>query len=153
MFHVFSSIGFILVIDRLNFGLRFKPWTITPKKELEFAGNTLAKNAKLNNIKVDYYVAYSMDLDKLFSIEPYLGYSQTTFLVINEDELEEKFPTKKLGGLVSGITLNKYFKVKRHEYFVAFATLGYNTINFEKMHPDLDPKMEEFNRLVAQLYI
>ncbi|MCK3685276.1 hypothetical protein [Maribellus sp. YY47] len=89
--HGGPNFNLILVVDKLNFGFRFKPWTIDPKQEMDFNGQILPTTARLNNIKLDYYVGYSLDFDKLISVEPYVGYNRTTFRVINEDELNQEF--------------------------------------------------------------
>jgi hypothetical protein len=147
--HGGPNLNFILIVDKLNFGFRFKPWTIDPKKEMEFNGETLPTTARLNNIRLDYYVGYSIDFDRLISIEPYAGYNRTSFLVINEDELNQKFTFNKTGGLIVGTTLNKYFKIKEHEYISVFGTVGYGFVDYKKVHPDLDNGYFEWNLGIA----
>lgn len=88
--HFGSNFNFILVYDKLNFGFRFKPYTLKPKKELQFCGETLTSKAELNPIKMDFYIGYSFDFDCI-SIEPYLGISKNSFVIINEEELNNNF--------------------------------------------------------------
>ncbi len=147
--HGGPNFNFILVVDKLNFGIRFKPWTIDPKKEMDFNGQILPSTARLNNIKLDYYVGYSVDFEKLISIEPYVGYNRTSFFVINEDELNQKFSFNKTGGLITGMSFNKYFKLKDYEYISVFGTVGYGFVNYEKVHPDLDNGYFEWNLGIA----
>lgn len=147
--HGGPNFNFILVANKLNFGFRFKPWTIDPKKDMEFNGQTLPTTAKLNNIKLDYYVGYSFDFTKLISVEPYLGYNRTYFLVINEDDLNQEFPLNKTGGLIVGTTLNKYFKLKDYGYISVFGTVGYGFVDYKKVHSDLDNGYFEWNFGVA----
>jgi len=147
--HAGPNFNFILVFDKLNFGFRFKPWTINPKKEMEFNGQTLPTSAKLNNIRLDYYVGYSFDFEKLISLEPYAGYNWTSFRVINEDELNQEFSFNKTGGLIIGTTLNKYFKLKDYGYISVFGTVGYGFVDYDKVHPDLDNGYFEWNLGVA----
>ncbi|PWH86459.1 hypothetical protein DIT68_04270 [Brumimicrobium oceani] len=147
--HGGPNFNFILVVDKLNFGFRFKPWSIESKKEMEFNGQTLPTTARLNNIRLDYYVGYSIDFEKLISVEPYIGYNRTSFLVINEDELNQAFSFNKTGGLILGTTLNKYIKIKEHEYLSVFGTVGYGFVDYEKIHPVLDNGYFEWNLGVA----
>jgi len=147
--HGGPNFNFIFVVDKLNFGFRFKPWTIDPKKEMDFNGQTLPTTAKLNNIRLDYYIGYSLDFDKLISLEPYAGYNRTSFLVINEDELNQEFVINKTGGLIIGATLNKYFKLKDYGYISIFGTVGYGFVDYQKVHPDLDNGYVEWNLGVA----
>lgn len=147
--HGGPNFNFILVADKLNFGFRFKPWTIDPKKEMDFDGHTLPTTAGLNVIKLDYYAGYSLDFEKLISVEPYIGYNRSSFNVINEDELNQKFTFNKTGGLIVGATVNKYIKIKEYEYLSVFGTAGYGFVNYEKVHPDLDNGYFEWNLGIA----
>jgi hypothetical protein len=147
--HGGPNFSFILVVDKLNFGFRFKPWTIDPKKEMIFDGKILPITASLNAIKLDYYVGYSIDFDKLISVEPHLGYNRSSFIVINEDDLNQTFTFDKTGGPIIGATFNKYFKLKDYEYLSLFGTVGYTFVNFEKVHPDLDNGYFEWNLGIA----
>lgn len=130
--HGSPNFNFSLVIDKLNFGLRFKPWTIDQKKELSVNGQLLPATAKLNNIKIDYYVGYSIDFEKLISIETYIGYNSTSLYVINEDVLKQKFEFDKTGGAIIGTVLNKYFKINDYKYLLVFGTAGYGFVNYKK---------------------
>jgi len=147
--HGGPDFNFILVVNTLNFGFRFKPWTIDPKKEMLFNGQVLPTTAKLNNVRIDYYAGYSLDFEKLISVEPYVGYNQTSFLVINEDELKQAFSLEKTGGLIVGATLNKYFRLKNYRYLAVFGTAGYGFVDYKKVHPDLDNGYFEWNLGVA----
>lgn len=143
--HGGPNFNFILTINKLNFGYRFKPWTIDPKKEMIFDGQTVPIEAKLNSIKHDYYIGYSFDFEKLISLEPYIGYNRSSFIVINEDELNQELSFKKSGGLIVGATVNKYFKIKDYQYISIFGTVGYGFVNYNKIHPDLDNGYFEWN--------
>lgn len=147
--HGGPDFNFILAADHLNAGFRFKPWTIDPEKELVFDGQTLPTAAKLNNIRLDYYVGYSFDFEKLISVEPYAGYNRTLFYVINEDDLQKQFRLEKTGGLIIGTTLNKYIRIKEYEYLSIFGTAGYAFVNYRKVHPDLDNGYFEWNLGIA----
>lgn len=147
--HGGPNFNFVLVVNKFNFGFRFKPWSIDPKKEMDFNGKILPTTASLNNIRLDYYVGYSLDFEKLISVEPYVGYNRTSFLVINEDELNQEFSFNKTGGLIVGTTLNKYFRIKEYEYISVFSTVGYGFVDYKKIHPDLDNGYFEWNLGVA----
>ncbi|MCK3685277.1 hypothetical protein [Maribellus sp. YY47] len=45
--------------------------------------------------------------------------------------------------------MNKYFKIKEHEYLSVFGTVGYGFVNYEKVHPDLDKGYFEWNLGIA----
>jgi hypothetical protein len=147
--HGGPNLNINLVVDKLNFGIKFKPWTINPRKELEFNGQILPTHAKLNNIRLDYYIGYSFDFENLFSLEPFAGYNYTSFRVINEDELNQDFDMNKTGGVILGTTLNKYFKLKDYGYLSVFGTIGYGFVNYDKVHSDLDNGYMEWSLGVA----
>lgn len=130
--------GFVLAIAKANVGLRFKPWTVSPKKELAFQGVVLPTYAKLNPVKVDYFLGYSFDFNFLLSLEPYIGYNSSSFHVINEDELQQTYSISKTGGFITGVTLNKYFQLKDYSYISVFGSAGYGFVDYSKVHPDLD---------------
>ncbi len=147
--HIEPNFNIILVINKLNFGIRFKSWTIKPQKEIKFDEQILPTLAKLNNIRLDYYLGYSFDFEKLISIEPYVGYNKSSFYVINEEELNKEFSFNKTGGFIFGLTINKYFKVKEYEYISLFGTLGCGFVDYTKVHPDLDNGYFEWSIGVA----
>ncbi len=124
-------------INRFSFGLKFKPFTVNPQSELIFNNDTLFVNANLNPIKIDYYLGYSFDYNHNFSLEPYLGFSRSSFVVINQDELNQTYSIPKVSGLITGITFNKYFNIKDYEYFVIFANAAYTFIDYRKVHDKL----------------
>ncbi len=147
--HGGPNFNFIFTVDRWNIGFRFKPWTFNPKKEMDFNGHTLPTTARVNTIKLDYYVGYSFDFEKLISLEPYLGYNLSSLVVINEENLNQHYRLYETGGFIAGATLNKYFKIKEYEYISVFASAGYAFVNFEKVHPDFDKGYFEWNFGVA----
>lgn len=147
--HGGPNFNFILTISKLNFGFRFKPWTLSPKKELIFNGLTLPTTANLNNIRLDYYVGYSIDFDKLISLEPYIGYNRTSFHGVNNDLTVRNFSFNNTGGLIVGTTLNKYFHLKNYGYISVFGTLGYGFVDYKSVHPELDNGYLEWNIGIA----
>ena len=147
--HAGPNFNFILAFEKFNIGFRFKPWSVDPQKELEFNGIVLPTTARINPIKIDYYVGYSFDFDQLISLEPYLGYNRSSFVVINEDVLNQKFSFEKTGGLILGTTINKYFRLKDYEYLSLFGSIGYGFVNFEKVQSSLDNGYFEWNLGIA----
>ncbi len=143
--HGGANFNLALAMDHFNFGVRFKPGTVTPNKELEFYGILLPTSAKLNNIRIDYYVGYSFDLEKMISIEPYLGYNHTTFKVINEDELNQTYALNAAGGVILGTSVNKYFKLMNYNYLSVFGTIGYGWVDYQKVHAQLANNYWEWN--------
>jgi len=146
--HIAPNFNFIFVYDKFNFGFRFKPFTVSPNKELLFENKILKKEAKVNPIKLDFYVGYSFDL-KYLSIEPYLGVSRNSFFVINQDELDEIFSIQKVTGFINGITVNKYFNIKKYHYISVFLNLGYSIVNYKKIHNELGTNYFESSLGVA----
>ena len=132
-----------------NFGLRFRPWTLRPQKELVFDGDTLKNAADLNPTKLDYYLGYSFDFKRNFSLEPYLGWNRSRFYVINQEQLNKTYSIHRAGGIITGFSLNKYFRIKEFQFLSTFLSLGYSFTNFKKTHEDLDNGYFEWSFGVA----
>lgn len=135
--HGSGFFNLLLAYDKFNLGFRFKPWTIQPGTPLVFNKDTLPDIAKVNAVKIDYYLGYSVDFNKGVSLEPYLGLSNTLFSVINEDELKKTYSLPKAAGPSAGVTFHKYFKGKQYQYFDLQASAGYSLTNYTKVNPTL----------------
>lgn len=147
--HGGPNFNFILTRANSNFGFRFKPWTINPSKDLAFDGVVLPQYADLNPVKLDLYYGYSLNLKYLISFEPYIGYSKSVFSVINQDVLNAVYEIPSVRGIISGCTLNKYFRIRRHEYITVFGSFGYGLVDFSKVHIELDKGYYEWNIGIA----
>lgn len=127
-----------VTFNRLIFGVGFNVATINPKKELVFGSKTLTPNAKMNHLKLDYYIAYSFDFKYNFSIEPRVGVGNLFFQVLNEDELNQKFNLPNRYGLTGGAVVRKYFIVDRRNLFISvYSGLNYGLNNYSKIHSEL----------------
>lgn len=135
--HGGPSVGFVCAFKHWNIGFRFKPWTVHPGQKLAFNSDTLAETAKLNPVKLDYFVGYSVDFKHNVSVEPYIGYTRAIFEVINEEEIGAKFSIPSTGGLIFGLSINKYFKLKDGEYIGTFANVGYAVVDYKTTHTSL----------------
>jgi len=136
--------NFSMALKTVNLGVRFKPWTVNPREELTFDGILLPKEALLNPIKLDYYIAYSIDFKRNISIEPSVGYTSSYFKVINEDKLGQSYSFTNTGGPVYEITINKYFGIHEYEYFCVFGSVGFANVDFKKVHENLDSGYFEY---------
>lgn len=147
--HCGPNFALAVSYDKFSLGARFKPWTVNPKKELEFNGSLLPLYAKLNPIKIDFYAGYSFDFDYLISVEPQIGIAKSLFYVINETELNQTYSIPKVDGLLIGCSVNKYFKIAPNDFFSVFLNVGYATNNFTKTHASLDKGYFEWTLGVA----
>lgn len=147
--HYSLSVGFIFALRHFNFGFRFKPWTINPNTNLIFNNDTLTTTAKLNPIKLDYFVGYSIDFQKNISLEPYIGLSRNIFKVINEHELKKNFSIPETNGIITGISINKYFNIKEKKFISIFLNYGYSFVDFRKVNSELSRGYSEFTFGVA----
>jgi hypothetical protein len=135
--HYGPLFGFTIAYGDFNIGVKFKPATIQPKKDLDFDGETLTGQAKLNPIKVDYDLSYSITFRHNISIEPYIALTTNSFIVINEDDLGKDYRINRANGITFGTTLNKYFHIRNFQFLSVFAKYGYGLTDFEKIHPNL----------------
>lgn len=150
--HWGSNFNFIIVYNKLNFGFRFKPWTVNPKSELLLNNNLLTHDAELNPIKIDYYTGYSFDFQNNISIEPSIGYTISSFHVINEKELNTTFDINSCSGLILGVTLNKYIKTNKYEHISMFSRISYGFVDYQRTHNNLGFGYYELNLGLAYKY-
>ena len=144
--HGGAILGAAFVHDKLNFGLKMKVETNSSlETELVFNGDTVPYEAELNHVRLDFYVGYSLNLKFNFTIEPYLGITRNLFYVINEEELNKEFNIPRFTGLNTGITLNKYFRLKEFQFLSIFLTYGYGFSNFKKINSSLGSNYSEWN--------
>jgi hypothetical protein len=130
-------IGFAIAHRRVNFGVRFKLATVSPRIPMVISGDTLTRTDTLNPVKIDFHLGYSFDFAGNFSIEPYLGISRNLFYVINEKRTGKSFSIPRVYGLMTGATLNKYLRIKRFQFMSLFVTGGYNFANFKRVNSRL----------------
>jgi hypothetical protein len=130
-------LGISIAYTNFSVGIKFKPATVTPQTELAFNGVLLTGEAKLNPNKIDYELAYSINLKQNISIEPFMGISANRFVVINEKDLKKHYEIESAKGLVAGVTLNKYFRLKNFQFFSVFARYGYGFVNFKSLNDQL----------------
>jgi hypothetical protein len=127
-----------LAIENANFGLRFKPWTMNPQNPIEINGDILPMAAKLNPVKINYFFSYNFNIQHDITLEPAIGYSACSFIVLNEDDLGQEFNIPKTGGLLTSFTINKYLRFKYNEFFSIFTTAEYAFVDYSKLNPELD---------------
>jgi hypothetical protein len=117
--------------------LGFRPWTVNPQKKLSFGVDTLDEFADLNPIKTEMAIGYKVYVLPDLFLTPYFGYVNSSFTVVNEDELKKKYSISSASGLTIGGYVNYVFLYSvLDEYSIR---LGYNTniIDFQNVHPSL----------------
>ena len=147
--HNGALFGLTVAYKKFNFGVKFKPATVNPKSELVFNGETLPKKAKLNPIKFEYAISYSLTLTYNFAIEPYTALTNNSFHVINEKDLNKNYTISSCTGLTTGVTLNKYFEPKEFKFLAVFVKYGYGFTNFKKTHSQLGTGYSDFSVGIA----
>lgn len=130
-------LGISIAYTNFSVGIKFKPATVTPQTELTFNGVLLTGEAKLNPNKIDYELAYSINLKQNISIEPFIGFSTNRFVVINEKDLKKHYEIENAKGSIAGVALNKYFRLKGFQFFSVFARYGYGFVDFKSSNGQL----------------
>jgi hypothetical protein len=143
--HNGSTLGIGILYKDFTLSADFKPASITPKTELEFNGQLLTSQAKLNPIRIEYRLGYSINTANNFGIEPYIGYTRNSFRVINEEQLNKQYDIDKIPALTFGTTINKYFKIKGFQFIALWARYGYSFTNYEKINSLLGRGYNEFS--------
>ena len=129
--------GLTVAWGDLNLGAKIKLATVNPIAVLNFNGEQLTRDAKINPVKFDFNIGYSINLKNNISIEPYIALTKHDFIVLNQEELGKKFDFNKLWAPSIGTTINKYFQVDDFQFISVFVRYGYGLADFKKVHNDL----------------
>jgi len=121
-----------------NWGGRFKPWTVSPRNNLDFGLYTLTSFAQLNVIKGEWFYAYDIEPLRHLIFEPFIGTLATSFLVINEDELQQQFSIKKVRGMSFGLEVKYYLTIAPFQYLIPYFSVNGAIIDYKKTHDSLD---------------
>lgn len=135
--HGGATFGIGLLYGDFTMSAEFKPSTVMPKSELTFNGQLLTTQAKLNPIKIEYKVAYSINTICNFTIEPYVAYTRNSFYVINQEQLNRQYQFDKIHSPTFGISINKYFRIKEFQFVSIFFKYGYSMTNYQKLNNSL----------------
>lgn len=134
--HLSADMGINLIYNNINLGFRYKPSTINPKTELRFNNVVLPKDADLDPIKSDYFVSYDFKLNDIYSIEPSVGYTISTFKVIDEKE-GQHFNFNSVNGLTLGVAFNKNIRFDTFSYGILFGRINYGFVDYSQVYTNL----------------
>ena len=117
--------------------LTFRPTTINPKRNLVFNADTLTAAAQLNPIKLDLSLGYKVKLTNNSLFTPYLGYSISSFTVINEDQIGKKYDIPSTSGITLGANISYLLPVSFAWDIEFLLGAHYSFIDYSKVHPSL----------------
>ncbi len=135
--HNGSLWGIALVYKNFNVGIRFVLASVNPDTTLVLDGELLTQKARLNPIRTEYSIGYSLNFKHNFSIEPYLALTKSSFFVTNEDTLQKHYQIPDIRGLTIGVAANKYFRIKGYQFIALFAKYGYGFTDYAKVNSAL----------------
>lgn len=135
--HNGSLAGLTVAWGDLNLGAKIKLATVHPIAVLDFNGEQLTRDAKINPVKCDFNLGYSINLKHNISIEPYIALTMHDFKVLNEEKLGKKFNLNKLWTPSIGTTIHKYFQIDDFQFINVFVRYGYGFADFKKVHNEL----------------
>ena len=130
-------VGLTLAWGNLNLGGKFKIATINTHTDLDFNGDQLSINTKLNPVKVDIDLGYSINLKHSISIEPFIAVTLHDFIVLDVEDLGNNYDINKLWAPMVGTTINKYFPLDDYRFVSIFIRYGYGLADFKKVNKDL----------------
>jgi hypothetical protein len=116
-------------------GFEFKPATVNPKDTLYFNTGNLFNEAKLNIIKTNIEIGYTINLPLNLAIEPFIGYLKTTFLVINESQINKNFNLKPCKGFTGGFIITKFIDFNSSgQYMIIYLNNNLNYSDYSNMN-------------------
>ena len=137
-----TSYALALYYSDFYLGLAIKPIgkkTTEPTKEMNFIvtdPNLQGVNGQYSKINVTFGYVFNFPLN--FSIEPYVGYLNTSFHMKNEQGEEIDYLSKNVAGITAGFTLNKYFKLPGlGDFVVIYFTNNINYSNYSQFNAAL----------------
>ncbi len=127
-----TSYALALYYSDFYLGLAIKPIgkkTTEPTKEMNF----FVTDPNLHGVsgqysKINVSLGYTFNFPLNFSIEPYVGYLNTSFNMKDEQGVEIDYLSKNVAGFTVGFTLNKYLKLPGMGGFVVLYFT--NNINY-----------------------
>lgn len=132
-----ANLNAMLAFRKLSVGIRFKPSTVSPRKELMFNNALLPKKADLDPIHHNYFIAYEFDLSNTLSIEPSIGYTTCRYEVINEETLKQQYTFNTTSGFLAGITVSKYLCWGNYKYAALFGRINHGFVDYSRIHSSL----------------
>ncbi len=123
-------------------GIELKPvvrYSEEQKEILFFIDEDFGQNMffKSNIFTTQIFAGFSYHLASDISFEPYIGYLNNNFYVV-EDSIQDRFDFNKARGLTAGLVISKYFKLKTYgEYFIIYLDNNFSYSNFSNYHPSL----------------
>ena len=138
-----------LFYENINFSANFKPWTTSPERDITINNQVLTPLAKLNPIQLESTLGYSLNIHRNYSIEPYIGYLQSQFRVINEDELGTRYSIPSQNGFVAGAALNKYFEIAPFQFIALALNTSYSYSDYIIINPELGKSFFNISLTVA----
>lgn len=137
----------------MQFGVHFRNWllgyslqggTVALNRDMLFESDTLKQNDKFNHISHSVILGYSVNFNKLISLEPYLGLSTNKFLTIGTASGKE---SKPIIGKVLGAKLYKYFNLKAHQhaYMGIVLNASYHNLALDQLNPMLENHYTNFS--------
>ncbi|RQO32269.1 hypothetical protein DBR32_01275 [Taibaiella sp. KBW10] len=145
--------GAAIVYNHWNIGVKFRTATTINRQTMTIGDRLVEKDTTVNMNHIDYFVGYGFNIPGNFSVEPFIALGLNETLALHYDASKPGTVSHNLGKLssfVSGITINKYFRVESDNHFLAlFATVEYNHAHYKKLNSYLSTGNTAFNVGIA----
>lgn len=142
------SLGLIVPYENFSVGIRCKFMTVSSQSSISLDSFFVPQGARVNPVKIDYFVSYSFNFPNNLSAEPYIGYSQNSVRILDRSK-DNGNRSAITGGLITGLALNKYFRIKDYQFIALFLSGGYSFADFSKINPALGRGYTEWSAGVA----
>jgi hypothetical protein len=142
------SLGLIVPYENFSVGIRCKFMSISSQSALSLDSFVVPQGSRVNPVKIDYFVSYSFNFPFNLSAEPYIGYSQNSVRLLDRSK-DNGNRSAITGGIITGLALNKYFRIKDYQFVALFLSGGYSFADFSKINPALGRGYAEWSVGVA----
>ncbi len=111
---------------------RIKFWSITGKRDLPIEADTLLQRIEFSANRGEVTLGYILNFTRRLSLEPYVGYAQSNFLIFQDKEFRDKLKIPSSSGFTFGAFINrKIFTLTYLRCGVSLTSTDYSKINPE----------------------
>jgi hypothetical protein len=120
---------------------RIKFWSITGKRDLPITADTLLQRVEFTANRGEVTLGYIFNFTRRLSLEPYVGYAQSAFLIFRDKEFRDKLKIPSSSGFTFGAFVNR--ELFTLTYLRCGASFTYT--DYSKINPELGRRFYTFD--------
>lgn len=110
---------------------------LTPPKDMKFTNIIIKNQNEVSLTNMNMAIGYMYNFNKKWSADFKLGINSGIVDVLYNNRLKLYSPELEVGNSY-GISINRFFKLKRYNYIVLSLGADYHTTDYSKISPDMN---------------